>query len=80
MKNHRPSAFRKYLLFSLAGSFVLALAVISGAAASSTDTYKSLEVFSNVLSLIQKNYVEDVDTNEVLQGAIKGMPPPTLAS
>lgn len=37
------------------------------------DTYKSLEVFSNVLSLIQKNYVEDVDATEVLQGAIRGM-------
>jgi carboxyl-terminal processing protease len=76
MKNRRPSAFRKYLLPLLAAAFVLALTVVAqdrGASASSTDTYKSLEVFSNVLSLIQKNYVEDVDTNEVLQGAIKGM-------
>ncbi|NTU48856.1 MAG: PDZ domain-containing protein [Syntrophobacteraceae bacterium] len=74
MKKHRP--FRKYLLTVLAASLTLVLAAIMqnrGAIASVNDTYQNLEVFSNVLSLIQKNYVEDVDTSEVLQGAIKGM-------
>ncbi|MCF6290207.1 MAG: S41 family peptidase [Desulfobacterales bacterium] len=37
------------------------------------ETYKSLEIFSNVLSEIQKNYVEEVDTKEVIKGAINGM-------
>jgi len=76
MKKHRHSTLRRGLLTLLASAFVLAVAVViqdRGAAASPTDTYKSLEVFSNVLSLIQNNYVEDVDTSEVLQGAIKGM-------
>ena len=41
--------------------------------AKTQDTYKNLETFSNVLSLIQKNYVEEVNTEEVIQGAIKGM-------
>ncbi|MBU0483884.1 MAG: S41 family peptidase [Proteobacteria bacterium] len=45
----------------------------TGVAAKTQDTYKSLEIFSNVLSIIQKNYVENVETTEVLQGAIKGM-------
>mgnify|MGYP005847978451 CR=1 FL=1 len=45
----------------------------SGVSATTHETYKNLEIFSNVLSLIQKNYVEEVDTTEVLQGAIKGM-------
>ncbi len=37
------------------------------------DTYKSLETFANVLSILESNYVEEIKTDEVLQGAIKGM-------
>ncbi len=45
----------------------------SPVSAKTQDTYKNLETFSNVLSLIQKNYVEEVNTEKVIQGAIKGM-------
>ncbi|MFW2365717.1 MAG: S41 family peptidase [Desulforhopalus sp.] len=38
-----------------------------------TATYKQLEVFSNVLSILQDNYVEEIDTKEVLNGAIRGL-------
>jgi len=66
------------------GKFLIAILVLvplltiiiwkgPGVAAKPHDTYKSLEVFSNVLSLIQKNYVENVDTTDVLRGAIRGM-------
>lgn len=37
------------------------------------ETYKQLEIFSNVLSILQNNYVEEIDTREVLNGAIKGL-------
>jgi len=37
------------------------------------ETYKNLEVFSNVLSIVQQNYVDEIDTKETLEGAIKGM-------
>jgi carboxyl-terminal processing protease len=36
-------------------------------------TYKQLEIFSNVLSILQENYVEPLDTQEVINGAIQGM-------
>ena len=36
-------------------------------------TYQNLEVFSNVLTLLQQHYVEKIDTKEVLEGAIRGM-------
>jgi carboxyl-terminal processing protease len=36
-------------------------------------TYKQLEVFSNVLSILQDNYVEEIDTKKVLDGAIRGL-------
>jgi carboxyl-terminal processing protease len=70
------SKFRKTLVIALIATPILAVTFWpnnGGADAKPRDTYKSLEVFSNVLSLIQKNYVEDVDATEVLQGAIKGM-------
>ena len=37
------------------------------------ETYKQLEIFSNVLSILQNNYEEEIDTKEVLSGAIKGL-------
>ncbi len=37
------------------------------------DTYKQLEVFANVLSIIQENYVEEIDTHEAVEGAINGL-------
>ena len=36
-------------------------------------TYKQLEIFSNVLSILQENYVEKINTEDVLNGAIKGL-------
>ena len=35
--------------------------------------YEKLKIFADVLSIIQDNYVEEVDTKEVLYGAIDGM-------
>jgi carboxyl-terminal processing protease len=37
------------------------------------ETYKNLEVFSNILSIVQQNYVDDIDTQETIEGAISGM-------
>ena len=37
------------------------------------ETYKSLETFANVLDLLQKHYVDKVESKEVLIGAINGM-------
>lgn len=36
-------------------------------------TYKQLEIFSSVLSILQENYVEEIDTEQVLNGAIRGL-------
>ena len=36
-------------------------------------TYKNLEVFSNILSIVQQTYVDEIDTQEVIEGAIRGM-------
>lgn len=41
--------------------------------AKTEDIYKNLETFSNVLSVVENNYVEEIDANKILEGAIKGM-------
>ncbi len=37
------------------------------------ETYENIEVFTNVLSLVQKNYVDPVTTKQLIDGAITGM-------
>ncbi len=38
-----------------------------------TDDYEELKVFTEVLSALQRNYVEPIDNKELIYGAIKGM-------
>jgi len=54
----------------------LALWLISGRlafAARDDETYKQLELFARVLSYVQNNYVEPVQEEQLIHGAIKGM-------
>ncbi len=36
-------------------------------------TYQQLEIFANILSILQNNYVEPIDTDKVIHGAIRGL-------
>lgn len=36
-------------------------------------TYRQLEIFANVLSILQENYLEEIDADETIEGAISGM-------
>jgi len=38
-----------------------------------TDTYSNLETFANVLNLLQQHYVDEINSREVIIGAINGM-------
>jgi carboxyl-terminal processing protease len=42
-------------------------------AADSEETYEGLKLFSEVIELIQKNYVDEVDSKELIEKAIQGM-------
>ena len=35
--------------------------------------YESLETFTNILAIVKKNYVDEVDGKDLIKGAIKGM-------
>jgi len=46
---------------------------ISDAQAYNSQTYDQIRLFSEALSLVQKNYVEEPETQELVRGAIRGM-------
>ncbi len=38
-----------------------------------TEKYKKLKIFTDVLSIVQKNYIKEVSIDDLIYGAIKGM-------
>lgn len=76
MSQKKPS-YAKKILFVVILSLPLFSFLLweqnSDVSAKTQETYKYLEDFSNVLSIVEQNYVEDVNTEDVIQGAIKGM-------
>lgn len=76
MKRKKSSFIRKILLITAISLPLISLALWennSGVSAKTQDTYENLEDFSNVLSIVEQSYVEEVDTQKAIQGAIKGM-------
>jgi len=74
MKHTPPRSLKKFLIIPLLlslGAFFLWN--YSPVTAKTQDTYKSLETFASVLSLVQENYVEEVDGQKAIEGAIRGM-------
>lgn len=65
-----------FLIFACIASFLYVLYSAHQVAAkesSYADRYKSLKTLTNVLALVEKNYVEVVKTDDLIEGAIKGM-------
>ncbi len=58
---------------------ILALLFSGGRAVPKVDAvakdaaYENLQVFTNILAIVQKNYVDDVSTKQLVEGAINGM-------
>ena len=52
--------------FTLIGSYL-------GRVSAGEDAYRHLRVFEDVVSLIRNNYVEEVNLNEVMDGALRGL-------
>ncbi len=67
--------FRRLLfIFILLLGLVLPYGYFTHPAAADQDAdYQTLELFTDVLSIIRKSYVEEVDLNELIYGAIRGM-------
>jgi len=56
------------MLLLIPGSFINRTAFSADA-----DTYKNLKLFNQVLDMVEKNYVEEIDSKEIIEGAINGM-------
>ena len=71
--SHPMLRFSK-LIFVLS-AFVCAFVALerSGESAKNDNQYEKLELIAKVLHLVETNYVEDVDSKELIYGAIKGM-------
>ena len=73
----------KLFLYYLRNTLLIAIALIialnigasiSGPiSAKQSDSYENLKVFADALSIVEKNYVEDVDNKDLIYGAINGM-------
>jgi len=61
------------LFLGMAVGFFLSSRWVPNVAAVGRQDYESLEAFSNILSIVKKNYVEDVETKNLVSGAINGM-------
>jgi carboxyl-terminal processing protease len=73
LKTRRNHLFCEAIVFIC----VIFLPLISGTyrdvSASTKEVYKNIEVFSEVLRKIEKNYVEETDPKDLIYGAIKGL-------
>ena len=54
-------------LFMVGGRNVPVVSAVSG------EQYDQLETFTSILSIVRKNYVDEVETRELLEGAVNGM-------
>ena len=61
------------LIVGMALGFFLAAQLVPSVSAVPRQDYESLEAFTNILSIVKKNYVEDVETKNLVNGAINGM-------
>lgn len=55
------------------GAVIIGASVATKVLATQSETYEKLKIFSEVLYLIQTNYVEEVDIQETIYGGINGM-------
>jgi carboxyl-terminal processing protease len=69
----RHSSSFAVLVAGIAIGFFLAGQWVPSVSAVPRQDYESLELFTNILSIVKKNYVEDVDTKNLVNGAVSGM-------
>jgi carboxyl-terminal processing protease len=72
----QPMTFRTRLVVLLVSTPLVAFAVVGGLlgkTVSREESYQHLRIFEDVVSLIVNNYVEDVDVDNVMEGAMRGL-------
>jgi carboxyl-terminal processing protease len=61
--------------FLMAAMMLLLIGIVigQGMVQAKSDTYEDLKAFTQALELVKRNYVENPDSRELIQGAIRGM-------
>jgi len=73
MNNRKQIRRTLATLAIITGVFWFGDRLVGRVSAVAKETYENIEVFTNVLSLVQKNYVDQVTTKQLIDGAITGM-------
>jgi len=69
--SNRRNFFVSLVVAGALGSVLTATAI--RAASTSKDTYEELETFASILAIVQRHYVDEVPSHNLVEGAIKGM-------
>jgi carboxyl-terminal processing protease len=69
--HNRRSFFVSLAVAGALGS-VLTASVLR-AAPGSKDTYEELETFASIMAIVQRHYVDEVGSHDLVEGAVKGM-------
>ena len=69
----RQRAGISLFLFVVCGTLLISSWLARQVSAVSRDAYQNIEAFANVLTMVQKNYVDEVGTDKLIDGAINGM-------
>jgi carboxyl-terminal processing protease len=71
VRKHRSSFL--LVLFCLGLVFIFSGQVVTNVSAIPREEYESLETFTSILSIVKKNYVDEVNSKDLVNGAINGM-------
>ncbi len=61
-----------FIVFAI-GFWALGAGSYHGLSAADSETYKGLKLFSEVIELVEKNYIDDVDAKKMIEDAIQGL-------
>ena len=62
-----------WIVFCLALVFVFSGQIVTNVSAIPREDYENIETFTSILSIVKKNYVDDVNSKDLITGAINGM-------
>ncbi len=73
MKTYRRRLALTAMTVGVVGAVMFGGRMVERVSAVAKDTYDNIETFTDVLALVQKNYVDEVSTKQLIDGAITGM-------
>ena len=69
----RTSRFRSVVIFFAGAALALSLVAVLRAVPVDAARYEDLSLFTSVIHLVRRNYVEEVDETNLIRGAVRGM-------